>query len=713
MQQTIPSANKFASGLAPDPRRLEGVKSELLMKLDESQERFCTSTASHVRLLAPAGSGKTLSLLWRCKRIAELQTDKTQRFLIFTFTRVARDELRYRLNTDDTFAAVRNSIRIDTLNSWGYNYLRRQVNPALVLKKTKIDLFSLMKHNLRPIWTKREPIAQALADRQNRFEQVMGVVDALKTSGFRHDVSDLLSAFSGHTEWLTRCGLSRYFEANVERPLEQMGMVKSPASSRTDRLSYFLEFWKEACDHLWQSAILTFDDQKYWALLMLQKKYRTTHFPEPNRYHHILVDEFQDINPLDLFLIKELVRVNRSTVTIVGDDDQAIFEWRGAVPLFILRPEEFFDEPFETYVLETNYRSATNILDHSQRLIAHNAFREPKNVSPGNKQKAQIVHRHFGTHDEAVQFVLELAREANSDGIPKSLAVLTRKQSQLIPLEIMLTSEKIPFYAKEDLNVLLGDAFRELRTVLEAIATKRQPRGINDVVNAFLQCCNKVRTYPMARGYRQAVYAFLMSKRPRTLMNCIEHFQAYQGPLRGEPLDYALPIARVLEAESVAEAIQLIEDNLEGLQQHYGKGEDDIFYKDPPFLYLGEYARRYDHDFFRFIDDVDEAIAATTYLPNTEADSESVDPDLRHAVHLMTALRAKGKEFKTVVILDVNDGMWPIRLAETQAELEQERRIFYVGITRAQERLFLLSVERLAGRLVPVTPYLSEMGIAG
>jgi len=132
-----------------------------------------------------------------------------------------------------------------------------------------------------------------------------------------------------------------------------------------------------------------------------------------------------------------------------------------------------------------------------------------------------------------------------------------------------------------------------------------------------------------------------------------------------------------------------------------------------PFLYLGEYARRYNRDFFRFIDDVDEAIVATAYLPNAGADSESIDPDLRHAVHLMTALRAKGKEFKTVVILDANDGMWPIRLAETQAELEQERRIFYVGITRARGRLFLLSVERLAGRLVPVTPYLSEMGIAG
>ena len=96
------------------------------------------------------------------------------------------------------------------------------------------------------------------------------------------------------------------------------------------------------------------------------------------RYDHILVDEFQDINPLDLALIKVIVERNQSTLTIVGDDDQAIFEWRGASPEYILQPQRYFGSPFKDYLLETNYRSPRNIVTHSQNLIAHNRNRVEK-----------------------------------------------------------------------------------------------------------------------------------------------------------------------------------------------------------------------------------------------------------------------------------------------------------------------------------------------
>lgn len=681
------------------------------MKLDDSQERFCNSDASHIRLLAPAGSGKTLSLLWRCKRISETHPDKTQRFLIFTFTRVARDELKHRVNTDSSFCDLRDRVRIDTLNRWGYNYLRKQVNTALAVKASNKELFLLVKHNLRPIWMNIPTIERAISRRQWKFVDLMRVVDALKTSGFRHDASDLITAFGDRLAWLEGCGLSRYFEKNVEQPLQAMGLTKEGSASGVDRLSQFVRFWKEVCEHLWESAIITLDDQKYWALLKLQEKYSDSYFPEPNRYHHIVVDEFQDINPLDLFLIQELVRVNRSTLTIVGDDDQAIFEWRGAVPKFILRPEEFFGVPFETHTLETNYRSPANILLHSQNLIAHNKARVEKRVSAATDCNAEIVHQSFPSHDDAAAFVLEVAREASCSGIPRSLAVLARKKSQLIPLQIMLTSEDIRFYAKEDLNVILSEAFEDLKTILECVATKHDRRSPKDIVRAFIRCCNKVKDYPLRQSYSRPLYGFLMSGRPRTFMQCLDAFLAYTGQLRGEALDYGLPIAEVMEAEAVAEAIQLIELKMAGLRQHYAKAEDDIFYKDPPFLYLADYARRYGDDFFRFIEDVDNAIASMAYSPEFEVNSAAVDDDLQQPVHLMTALRAKGKEYDTVVILDANDGMWPIRFAETEAELEQERRVFYVAVTRARKRLLMLSVEQLAGRRVEITPYLSEMGL--
>ncbi|HOS65408.1 MAG TPA: ATP-dependent helicase [Candidatus Latescibacteria bacterium] len=685
------------------------------MDLDPSQLRFCESEAPRLRLLAPAGSGKTLSLLWRCKFLHEKGRDRNQRFLLFTFTRAARDELLHRVHTDDTFAAIRESVRIDTVNRWGYNYLRKQVNASLALKSEKKDMYALVKHVLRPVWSKQPAIAKVISKSPNRYADVMRLIDALKTAGFRHDAPDLMSAFANHLVWLQGCGLTRYVEANIEKELDSLGFAPSQGNSQLKMFSRFLRFWKEVCEHLWASAIITMDDQKYWTLITLQQKYANSAFPEPNRYHHIMVDEFQDINPLDLFLVQELVRVNRSTLTIVGDDDQAVFEWRGAVPKFILQPQRYFGEAFETHTLGINYRSPANLLYLSQRLIARNLNRVPKNVRAMRSENAEIRHESFPNHDAAIAYVAELAREAAQSGHTRALAVLSRKKSQLIPIQILLTSEGIPYYAKEDLNVLLSEAFAELRTILEAVATFRERRSANDVVKTFLRCCDKVRTYPIPSVCSRSLYGFLMSRTPRTLADCLSEFLKYPGNLRlsghTEAIEYGYPIAKVMGAKTVTEAIELIECEMAGLAKHYSKGEEDIFYKDPPFLHLADFAQRYGSDFFRFIDDVDAAIASMASATDGNQEDEAGDDDLQRPVHLMTALRAKGKEFRTVAILDANDGMWPIRYAETTEELEQERRVFYVAVTRAERRLLLLSVRELVGKTVEITPFLREMGL--
>jgi len=148
---------------------------------------------------------------------------------------------------------------------------------------------------------------------------------------------------------------------------------------------------------------------------------------------------------------------------------------------------------------------------------------------------------------------------------------------------------------------------------------------------------------------------------------------------------------------------------MSGLKKHYAKGEDDIFYKDPPFLYLAEYAARYGANFLEFVDHVEGAIASMACSADSYGDE--VDDDLRYSVHLMTALRAKGKEFDTVVVLDANDGMWPIRYAETEQKLEQERRVFYVAVTRCRKRLIMVSTDALLGKPMLITPYIAEMGL--
>ena len=682
------------------------------MKLDASQARFCETTSDRVRLLAPAGSGKTQSLLWRCNQILQRSDASSVKCLIFTFTRAARDELVARITGDPDFARLRGAVRVDTLNRWGYSYLRNQ-QAGLVVKSTKSDMYFLVNNALRPLWTKSPTLEKALPANRHRYADFIEVVSTLKTCGFRHDRDDLIDDFRVHLEWIERNGLMRFFEKKVVDTLDSIDVLKR-GTDTVDRLRPFLKFWKKACDHLWSSAILTLEDQKYWALLKLQDKYADSCFPEPNRYHHIFVDEFQDVNPLDINLVREVVRVNKSSLTIVGDDDQAIFEWRGATPAFILDPDAHLGGSFETHKLQVNYRCPKNILRLSQTLIANNRNRVSKTVRAARNYDAEVVVETLESHDKAVEYVLELAQAAVATGRPKALGVLARKKGQLLPLEIMLTSKDIAFYAKEDLNVLFSDAFGELKTILEAVATKDHRRSAGDIVSRFIDCCNKVEVYPFKRADKNALYGFLMQRRPKTFMECLSEFQGYDRSLGSHSsseaaLRFAMPIARVMQAKTVSEAMQLIEEHMEGLRRHYPKSEDDVFYKDPPFLYLGEYARRYDDRFLDFIDHVEHAIAQMT---PQGSDDDSIDADLNLSVHLMTVFRAKGKEFESVVVLDANKGIWPIRLAKSDAEIEEERRLFYVAITRAQKRLIILPVEQIAGHAIQPTPYIEEMSLA-
>jgi DNA helicase-2/ATP-dependent DNA helicase PcrA len=682
------------------------------MELDSSQKKFCHSEADYIRLLAPAGSGKTLSLLWRCKYLYENRGEKTVRFLLFTFTRVARDELKDVLARNPAFVDIRKAVRIETLNKWGLNYLRG-IESGLEVKAGKRDFHFLVKNTLRPIWSANKKLTPIIQKNQFKYNTIMELFDTLKSSGFRHDAKNLVDHFEEQYEWLIEHGCEGYIQRNILQPLEDLEFLQS-SQSLGGTAKLFLEFWRDSSNHLWNSAIITLDDQKYWSLVKLEEKYKDSFFPEPNRYHHIMVDEFQDINPLDLRLVDTLRRVNQSTLLIVGDDDQAIFEWRGSTPNFIISPSEHFAVDFENHKLEANYRSPKNIVEHSQKLIANNTFRVPKTVTPMQTTVAKIVVKSYDSHMDSIQAVLNLARAAQENEERKAIAVIGRKKSQLIPLQILLTSNNISYYAKQDLNVLLSYVFGDLKEILIAIASQTERKSPKEVCNSFLRMTNKVETYDLRREEQKKLYYYLIQQRPHTVVDALRLFGNFDGSLRGksgaaQTIKYYEAITNILECGTVADAVNEIGVEFAGFRKHFAKSEDDIFYKEPPFLYLAEYATRYGDDFFGFIDHVEEAI---DLMRDSGLNEDEIDTDYWAPVHLMTAQSAKGKEFDTVIILDVNDGIFPSKLAETAREIEQERRVFYVAVTRAKKNLLMFPVKRILDRPVTRSPYIKEMGIS-
>lgn len=689
--------------------------------LDQSQLDFCTKDDVPVRLLAPAGSGKTTSLLHRCRVLAEVSDKTKPRFLVLTFTRSARDELNDRLKNNPVFKDVAPLVSITTLNSWGFKLVKNvTTNPRLVTSNK--DRHFCVQNVLQPAWKKYPAIKTLLEDkrRKSKAEQdLLHMIDWLKSMGFRHDTLSSLEEFVSHFQYLYNCGMETQLESFFKRILE-MELIPSDIDSIQPIYESFIPFWREASDVLYRSALLTLEDQKYWARIELENQLAGKRFTTGGaRYHHILIDEFQDINPLDLALLKAIAGVNKANLTIVGDDDQAIYEWRGATPGFILHPDQHLGGNYDTCILETNYRSPRNIVHLSQKLIVKNKRRVPKNVKAHQTVDAHVEIRKFSTISDAISNTVELVCALLDDSQCKNIALVSRKRSQIIPYQIVFAGQNIPFYAAEDLHVLLSGAFSEMKNMLVICGRKSSSAMIGGgPVQDILKLCDKVKRYPLSKVDRDNLIRHLYQHNPQNLKSAVLALYQYLGPLKGSneggrmSASFADAISELVDAETVSESILAISSNFEGLQKDYGKALEDIFYTDPPFLYLAEFAKRYKADFASFYNDIEKAIATLARVSPDDEENADKEPEWKRPLHLMTALRAKGKEFDAVIVLDANDGIWPSKLAKTDNDLEQERRLFYVAMTRARRYLYFIVNDSILDQVSKPSPYLAEMGMS-
>ena len=691
-------------------------------QLDVSQRAFCEAPLGNIRLLAPAGCGKTLCLLHRCKHLADQSKGKRQRFLIVTFTRAARDELISRLNEATEFASLRDTTEVTTLNSWGFRRIRNAAfSPKLITSRT--DFHFAMRNQLQPVWQQHEHIQGAIQSKNSWKRSqapriLMNTLDEFKSLGFDHVRHDDSALFRAHWKELEGQGLGWRIEELINQLIRfevlEEDLSDARVTSRQKQVyERFFVFWREATQHLIDSSTFTLEDQKYYAFQDERTNIeRGRMLSGAASYDHVFVDEFQDINPLDLALVKAIVDRNRATLTIAGDDDQAIFEWRGATPEYILQPDLYFGSKFNTYTLGVNYRSPENIVTHSQRLIAHNKRRVPKDIRAHSPAKAKIEVLEVHTLTEALEYVNDLVVTSIARGeSPSRVALIGRKRSQIIPYQVFFASKNIPFSAAEDLQVFLSDTFERLLHLLTIKANSGGRQSSRQVVSDVIFLCDLAKRYPLSRSNREDLRRHLQRSRSVSILAGIEALAAYRGELKGKNPEGSASITMAdimrafVESESVTDALIALSQNFEGLQYDFGKSEEDIFFTDPPFFQLAEYATRYGTDYDSFVDDIELAKDTLVYIPPFEDGAE--DDLSQHPLHLMTALRAKGKEFDKVILLDVLTDIWPNKNARTPEQLESERRVFYVAFTRAKEQVVMLT-NRKAG----VSPYIEELGLS-
>ncbi len=667
------------------------------------KQAFCKMPSDkNVRLLAPAGSGKTFSLLWRCKVLEETydpekkkkgRKNPTPHFLLIAFTRAARHELESRIENNECFRGLNATVR--TLNAWGWEQNKIPGRELLINRRERQRV---ILHDLRSVCDKYPLIAsmvEAPRTRTNNAAILMDMIDGYKSLGFTHLMK--MPQYRAYVKTLCELGLGQLF-VSYQRQIMSLLPAKNREATIENVASEFFRFWKEAVVKIKENNRFTLEDQKYWARIYLEQQMSEGKYPSgAARYSHIMVDEFQDINPLDMALIKDIClyhgQGSPAPLAIIGDDDQAIFGWRGTTPKFILDPERYIGFPFETCFLLTNYRSPKEITALSNKLLSYNKNREQKQIESVAKGKAFVKVINDKTSVSTIDTTLRLTRKLLEKPGIKHVALIGRRQVSLFPYQVLLSSEGTAYHVAADLDIFEGEATSALMEILR-IVYRAKNHDNDDPIEALLVIIDRIDRYKVQKSDRDAIAAYLDKKRAEDIEEAIHALREYPKPIKSaDPNDVCDIAEALIRAKTVYEFMKLVVDNLRGLDQDYTKAEIDTHYKLPQFSRLTDLSVKYGADFRRFYSDLGKARKAGERSRKRDRDEskEGYEEANNSPIWLLTATRSKGMEFDAVIILDADDNEWPNRLTN---DIEEERRLFHVAISRARKYLYFVTDSR-------------------
>ena len=634
-----------------------------MMSLTDEQNRVVTLDNQHCVITAVAGSGKTTTLAWRIRHLLEQGHDPA-RILILMFNRSARADFQAKLH--DLTAGTRLPLpEIRTYHAMGLRLYRRFIREGY-LPAWQGEVLSEQEVNFQAWQLTLRFAPEDLQDeiRRNKKEFVetaTGFIDRVKTT--------LDSA---------------------ETVFEALGF--EPKHRYLLDLYHAFEKWRK--DH----RRITFADMLYEPVVAMHQ------YPElrelvSNKMDMVLVDEYQDTNEIQHLLLK-VVAGDRARVTVVGDPDQTIYEFRGARPDFILsRFREEFPDPVELS-LSYSFRYGHRVALLANHLIAHNRDR-----------KEVLCHSHPGTPDTAIELervredadaVVRLAEQRQKAGEPlEAMAVLVRVWSQSVPIELRLLARGVPYRIDAHKGALFT---REVAALMELLALAAgEHREPGDAAWAERrQCFQQVLRFPHCGLKEQELNAIAdqLAAFTRDWGQVLQQMDTSDWkPLPGRKI------------RKLGEALAALESSRRPVHQIL---ED---YATATELFEGIRSLALTHE------QADERIGTVTgfqrYLATLNLDAATALRHLRDlkaragsnqqaGVHLATIHRTKGLEWPVVVIPGLQEKTFPYTArgsADLDALLESERRLLYVGITRTKEHLHLLTTdgsdpERLPSRFV-------------
>ena len=613
-------------------------------KLNEPQREAVYHTDGPLLILAGAGSGKTRVLTHRIAYLIEERNVNPWNILAITFTNKAAGEMRERVDSLVGFGSE--SIWVSTFHSMCVRILRRFIDRLGYDNRFTIydtdDQKTLMKEVCKKV--------------------------AIETKVLKE--RSLMSAISSAKNELI---LPDEFELNVGGDFAKLKIAK---------------VYREYEAQLKANNALDFDDLLVKTVQLLQTQPDVLENYQ-ERFRYIMVDEYQDTNTVQFQLVRLLAGKYRN-LCVVGDDDQSIYKFRGANIRNILDFEHEFSDAC-VIKLEQNYRSTGNILNAANRVIANNKGRKEKTLWTANGE-GELVHlRQFDTgYDEADFIAEDIKKEVRAGASYNDHAVLYRTNAQSRLLEEKFVAMNVPYKIVGGVNFYARREIKDLLAYLKTIDNGMDDIAVRRIINVpkrgiGLTTINRIQESAAERGL--GFYETLMAPelipgigrsaaKLDSFAALIEYFKGLTGQMSITDL-----LREVIEKTGYMESLDS-EDKEDA--QARKENIDELINKAAAYEEAAE--------------DRDEPATLSAFLEEVAlvADIYSLDEEQDYVV-LMTLHSAKGLEFPHVYLAGMEDGLFPSYMTITsddRDDLEEERRLCYVGITRAEQELTLTCARR-------------------
>ncbi len=613
-------------------------QSDLLKGLNEQQKQAVTSSSQYNLVIAGAGSGKTRVLTHRIAFLNQVENVSPYSILAVTFTNKAAQEMRQRI--EKMVSMPVSAMWVGTFHGIAHRFLRMHWHDAGLPQEFQIldasDQLSLIKRVLK----------------------TLGITDSKRWP------PKMVAAFINHQKE----------EGRRPQHIEDYG------DPTTRQLVRFYSAYETVCN---RSGVVDFAELLLRCLETLNKNTELlAHYQQ--RFQHILIDEFQDTNQIQYAWVRLLAGEN-SHLFVVGDDDQSVYGWRGAKIENILNFAKKYPE-VQTTRLEQNYRSKGIILKAANQLIQNNQGRLGKNLWTGDADGKPITLYRAFTEKEEADYIVNHFRELQQQGAQLlDCAVLYRSNAQSRVIEESFVRHKIPYRIYGGLRFFERTEIKDALAYLRLIASpdddvsferviNNPPRGLGAKSLSQLRDIAKSRQCTLWQAAQFALQNKQLSARAG---NAVASFQQLIQSLQQQAS--ALPLN---------ELVEVMLDKT-GLLKHYEKDKSE------KGLSRVENLKELSGATWQGQEENGGQGALQAFLSHISLDAgDRQSTQAKDYVQLMTIHMAKGLEFKHVVMAGMEEGLFPHQnsLLE-ESKLEEERRLCYVGITRAMHSLTMTLTE--------------------